>query len=258
MDSGKFGPPTGSSASGDDRFGYFGGTPSPGSAMGQPKGSEPGATTSSAFGAPAAATDRFGGPPQSPFGAPPQSQFGGPAAYPDQLAPSPYAGPTQTGRSGRTSTSRWIGAVLAALVVIGGGYFGWNAVQRNRAVTLPATFGGLPEDTEASAQTADQSILASMKAGNPGIKASAMIYGNLKNGIILGVARGHDDLSNDLHGDGLGTPFTIGNSLCAQTSGSVAYTLCVRTSTNLTVVVAALSGTPVQTSALVDQAWGLF
>jgi hypothetical protein len=260
MDTGKFGPPTGSSASGDDRFGYFGGTPSPGSAMGQPVGSEQGATTSSAFGAPPAASDRFGGPSTASgqFGGPPQSQFGGPAAYPDQPVAYPYAGPTPTGSSGRSSTSRWVAAVVAAVVVIGGGYFGWNAVQRNRPVTLPATFGGLPVDTEQTAQEADQSMLTSMRAGNQGIKMDAKIYGTLKDGIILGVARGHDDLSNDLHGDGLGTPFTIGNSLCAQASTGVAYTLCVRTSTNLTVVVATLSGAPEQTAALVDQAWGLF
>ncbi len=41
MDSGRFGPSSGSSASGDDRFGYFGGMPSPGSVAGMPASTVP-------------------------------------------------------------------------------------------------------------------------------------------------------------------------------------------------------------------------
>jgi hypothetical protein len=246
MDNGTYGPPIGSPASGNDRFGYFGGTPTPGTPD-QPN----------AIGAPPGPTaDQLAGPPVSQFGGP-TSPFGGPAGPTDVMA-RPYAAQPEPGRTGRSSTSRWIGAVLAGLVVIGGGYFVWNAIQRNRAVTLPTSFGGLPVDTEPSAQTTDQSMLASMRAGNPGIKMDAKIYGTSKDAIILGVARGHDDLSKDLQGQGLGTPFTLGNNLCAQTTTGVAYTLCVRTSTNLTVVVATLSGAPAQTSALVDQAWSQF
>ncbi len=244
MDNGKYGPPTGSPASGNDRFGYFGGTPTPG-APNQP----------STFGVPAVpSADQFGGPPPSQFGGPPPGQFGGPT---DTMV-QPYAGQPPQGRSGRSTTSRWIGGVLAAVVVIGGGFFGWNVYQRSRPVTLPATFGGQPLDIEPAAQTVDQSMLASMRTGNPGIKMDAKIYGTgtLRDGIILGVARGHDDLSNDLHGQGLGTPFVLGNNTCAQATTGVPYTLCIRTSANLTVVVATLSGAATQTSALVDQAWG--
>ncbi len=207
MDNGRFGPPIGSSSSEGDRFGYFGGTPEPGAATGQPGA--------------------------SPFGAPPRVP-----------------------RARRPLKKRVIVLVLLLSIVVVG-YFAGTGYLRTRPVTMPSTFAGLGVDTEPAAQSAVSTLVASLKAKNPGVQMNGQIYGAGPQAVILAAARAPDNAAADLTGSDLQPAVVLGANTCAQAVGH-ASSICMRSDANLTVVVLALGGSPVSTSQLLDQAWTQF
>jgi hypothetical protein len=240
MDSGRFGPPTGSSASGDDPYGYFGGTPSPGISIDQPQASE------------------FTGQsePSGSTGHGPVSQFGGPAAYPAPVAAEPaYAAPLEPSASRKRIPRSLIG--LVGLLVVGAGFFGWNAYERSRPITMPATFAGQPVNSDPAAQTAMRTVMASLQAKNPGVPMNEQIYGSGTSEMVLAAVRANDAVSTDLTSPDLQPTVVIGSNTCAK-SVSGPTSICIRSQSSLTVVVLALTGTPASTSGLLDQAWSQF
>ena len=238
MDSGRFGPPTGSSASGDDPFGYFGGTPSPGIAAGQPQ--------ASAFTGQSA--------PSGSSGHGPVSQFGGPVAYPGTAAA--YAPPLAPGSSGKRAIPKSVLSLVAVLAV-GAGFFGWNAYERSRPITMPASFAGLPVNTDPSAQAAMRNVMTSLQAKNPGVQMNEQIYGSGASEVVVAAVRANDTVSSDLTSPSLQPTTVIGSNTCAK-AVSGPTSICVRSQSSLTVVVLAIGGTPDLTSALLDQAWTQF
>ena len=236
MDSGRFGPPTGSSASGDDPFGYFGGTPSPGIAASQP---------ASAFTGQAA-------PPGS-SGAGPVTQFGGPVAH---QAPPGYAPPAAPATPGRRAIPKSV-LGIAVVLVVGAGFFGWNAYERSRPITMPATFAGQPVNAVPSAQAAMRNVMASLQSRNPGVQMNEQIYGSGTSEVVVAAVRANDTVSTDLTSPNLQPTTVIGSNTCAK-AVSGPTSICVRSQSSLTVVVLALSASPESTSGLLDRAWSQF
>jgi len=241
MDSGRFGPPTGSAASGDDPFGYFGGTPSPGIAAGQPQ--------ASAFTGQSA--------PSGSSGHGPVSQFGGPVDYPAPPgAASAYAPPVAPASSGKKAIPKAVMS-LVALLVVGAGVFGWNVYERSRPITMPATFAGLPVNTNPTAQAAMHNVMSSLQSKNPGVQMNEQIYGSGTSEVVVAAVRANDAVSSDLTSPSLQPTTMIGSNTCAK-AVSGPTSICVRSQASLTVVVLAVGGTPESTSALLDQAWSQF
>lgn len=217
---GTFGPMGGSSAGGDS-FGYYTGTPTPGAS---------------------APTGPFGAAP-----APAATAFGAPQA--------PYA--SQPGPTRKKRGVPKVAIVLIAVVVLGVGFAGWNGIQRSRPIVMPATFSGLPVDTDAAARNALQGAKTSMMTQNPGMQTDAQAYGSGKTAIIVLAARGRENVDNDIKDPSFHAATAIGANTCAQQIQGNA-SICARSEANLTVVVVMLSGTPSEASLLVDQAWALF
>jgi hypothetical protein len=238
MDHGKFGPPIGSSSSSDDRFGYFGGAPGP---------------------ALPAATNPFGGsaaPSGNAVAGAPTNPFDGSYAVEPAYGLMPSYAPPPTSAPTRRRIPKVV-AVLAVLVVLGGGFYGWNLYQRMRPLDMPLQFAGQQVNTSPAVQSITDSILSTMHAKNPGLKMDARIYGTGTTAVVLLAARAGEDVSSDLVSNDMLPPTQVGDATCAmERTGTTS--ICLRTSSNLTVAVLTFTGGTTTTGALVDQAWGLF
>ena len=226
MESGRFGPPIGSSASGDDRFGYFGGSPTPGSAMGQPAPSQ--------FGGPGpSAANPTHGAPQSPFGGP------APIAASSSGALAPVAPRRRT----------WLSLILAAVLVAALAGGGWWWLHRD-AIVLPDHLGALALNSDVQAATGQLDVQT--KSGNVTSRLAA--YGTpALTGLVVSRGAG---VSSGLNA----VPLTqaglehYGPVTCDSHSG---FILCLRAEGDLAVVVQTSTSvaTESQTADFVQQAW---
>jgi hypothetical protein len=185
----------------------------------------------------------FGGPPAALSPA-------GPVAYPYAAQP-PAPAPASNLKARRVALG--VGLVLVVVVA----FFGWGVYQRSRPITMPASFAGQDQNLTPAAQATNASIESTLKSESPGIQLSSQIYGTGSSSVILGAARANDNATRDLTEPGLGPITQVGEDQCAAaTSGR--FSMCLRASSNLTVVVLQIGGTNQSAAALVDQAWGLF
>jgi hypothetical protein len=227
MDNGRFGPPIGSSASGDDQFGYFGGTAAPAMppALGQ-FGSAPAGPSA----------DRIASEPQSPFGGTATIQGSPAASYPS---------------ASRRSAPWPVIAVAAVLVAaLAGG--GWWWLHRD-AIVLPDHLGALSRNT--AFDTGAVSGQMTFQTGNGDIKEALAGYGPSPVGTFLMVARGPGMADairqRDQNVSGL---VQVGSAKCFAAKG---IALCSRTEGDLAVVVETVGEAPTaeETAALVQVAW---
>lgn len=225
MESGRFGPPIGSSASGDDRFGYFGGSPSPGSAMGQP--------AVSPFGGPA--------PAANPTQGAPQSSFGGPSSTTSYTG-SAFVPPAPKRRV-------WLPLVIAALLVAALAGGGWWWMHRG-AIVIPDHLGSLALSSDLhmpngqlSAQTPSGAVTSKLAAyGTPARTGLVVSRGPGVSANLGAFSSGTAGLSH------------FGPVTCASGAGLV---ICMRAEGDLLVVVQTSSSVATQAQAadFVQQAW---
>jgi hypothetical protein len=236
-----------------DVFGFFSGPAPQAPAQGQFGSAPAPAPVAAPVGAPVPGPT-YGPPPGQPYGAPAQP-FGAPA--------QPFGAPSTAYAPGYAPTSTGFGrkqivaAVAAVIVAVGAGSFGWNMWQQHKNIGVPATLGGLAQDHDPAAEQAMAASLADLKKEDPGKKAIAMSYGDLRSNIVVLIAvRGHlASFQKDFEqGGATGTQQHIGHNTCAA---AIVGFMCERTSGHLTEGVFAVSRTRTiaQVSSLLDEAW---
>ncbi|HYN74701.1 MAG TPA: hypothetical protein VEV13_00725 [Candidatus Limnocylindria bacterium] len=197
----------------------------------------------------------------SPFGSPTAQTDGGNPAF--GMPSTASAGPpiTPPARSGLTRKGA-LGLAVLALLLLGGGWFGWETYQARQPLVVPTTLGGLPVSTNPGLQALVAGSEQDLREANTSDHLEVEGYGRKREFTLLVLMRGPVKLDTEFSdfasssGLQLGAQNKVGASTCAtDASQTVAY--CIRSSRTLTVEVAAIGGTAAQASSEVDEAWAL-
>ncbi len=202
---------------------------------------------------PAKTTSQFG----APVSAPPQ--FGSPAGF-GAPSPTPYA-PSAGAPTTRNPVVLAAAALLVVVALVVGGWFGWQAYQRNKAITVPATLAGLARSSDPEIVQGVQQAVSQLQGLDGSLRIDGAGYGEGKRLALLVIGRGavndsasFSDIQGNLSGGGVLTPVQIGKNTCGS-AAQLGVAFCVRTSRTMFAEVVFLTGTAPEASAALDEAW---
>ena len=196
-------------------------------------------------------------------------------ALPPPAGPNPqYLGSTSspvTPTAARRTNWPLIGGIAAVVVIVLGiGAFFLiravvtKAVDTTKAVSVPATLGGLPKSTDPTLSQAAGTLEQAFDSVPKPIARGSAIYGSQQQGkvlILLIVRSNEGNTANEFFaGTAKGSGFTfgsrsrVGNSECATATGQP-VTACLRTADNLFVAVLGVGQDAAAVAASVDEAF---
>ncbi len=198
-----------------------------------------------------------------------ESQFGGPASAPPQFGspagfgtphPNPYTATTGPPTTKNPALVAGAALLLVAVLVVGG-WFGWQAYQRSKAVTIPTTLAGLPQSTDPEIAKGVDEAVRQLEGLDSSLRINGAGYGNANRLALLVIGRGSvndsagfSDIQANVAAGKVLSPVQIGKNTCGSVA-KLGVAFCVRTSSTMFAEVVLLSGTAPEASAALDEAW---